>query len=57
MSFRLSISRKALILHRIFPAGTNVLREPKVLMTLPNRLLCDLISKAVEMGASGFEIE
>jgi hypothetical protein len=30
---------KAFILHQVFPAGTNVLREPKVLMTPPNRLL------------------
>ncbi|MFP4088650.1 MAG: ATP-binding protein [Desulfobacteraceae bacterium] len=30
---------KAFLLHRVFPAGTNVLREPKVVMTPPNRLL------------------
>ena len=30
---------KACLLHQVFPAGTNVLREPKVLMTPPNRLL------------------
>ncbi|MBW1785965.1 MAG: ATP-binding protein [Deltaproteobacteria bacterium] len=30
---------RAFILHQVFPAGTNVLREPKVLMTPPNRLL------------------
>ncbi|WP_074041469.1 hypothetical protein [Kiritimatiella glycovorans] len=30
---------KAFILHQVFPAGTNVLREPKVLMALPYRLL------------------
>lgn len=30
---------KAFLLHQVFPAGTNVLREPKVLMTPPNRLL------------------
>lgn len=30
---------KAFILHQVFPAGTNVLREPKILMTPPNRLL------------------
>jgi len=30
---------KAFILHQVFPAGTNVLREPKVLMSPPNRLL------------------
>jgi predicted AAA+ superfamily ATPase len=30
---------KAFILHRIFPAGTNVLREPKILLAPPCRLL------------------
>ncbi len=30
---------KAFILHPVFPAGTNVLKEPKVLMYLPFRLL------------------
>ena len=30
---------KAFILHQVFPAGTNVLREPKILMTPPTRLL------------------
>ena len=30
---------KAFILHRVFPAGTNVLREPKILMAPPSRLL------------------
>ncbi|MCF8052658.1 MAG: hypothetical protein K9L59_15555 [Desulfobacterales bacterium] len=30
---------KAFVLHQVFPAGTNVLREPKVVMTPPIRLL------------------
>ncbi len=30
---------RAFILHQVFPAGTNVLREPKVVMTPPIRLL------------------
>ncbi|MEJ2025503.1 MAG: AAA family ATPase, partial [Deltaproteobacteria bacterium] len=30
---------KAFLMQRVFPAGTNVLREPKVVMTPPNRLL------------------
>ena len=30
---------KAFVLHQIFPAGTNVLREPKVVMAVPYRLL------------------
>ena len=34
-----SCLEKAFVLHQIFPAGTNVLREPKVLMAPPCRLL------------------
>jgi hypothetical protein len=30
---------KAFILNPVFPAGTNVLKEPKILMNLPYRLL------------------
>jgi predicted AAA+ superfamily ATPase len=30
---------KAFVLHQVFPAGTNVLKEPKVLMSPPCRLL------------------
>jgi predicted AAA+ superfamily ATPase len=30
---------RAFILHQVFPAGTNVLREPKILMAPPTRLL------------------
>ena len=30
---------RAFILHQVFPAGTNVLREPKILMAPPGRLL------------------
>ena len=30
---------RAFILHRVLPAGTNVLREPKILMAPPGRLL------------------
>ena len=34
-----SCLERAFILHQVFPAGTNVLREPKILMTPPIRLL------------------
>ena len=30
---------RAFVLHQVFPAGTNVLREPKILMAPPSRLL------------------
>ncbi len=34
-----TILEKAFILNRVFPKGTNVTREPKILMALPYRLL------------------
>lgn len=38
---------KAFLLNLIFPAGTNVLREPKVLMNVPYRLLYRELDQAV----------
>lgn len=38
---------RAFILHQVFPAGTNVLREPKVLMAPPTRLLYRDLEDAV----------
>jgi predicted AAA+ superfamily ATPase len=35
----MDLLEKAFIIHQIFPMGTNVLKEPKVLMALPYRLL------------------
>ena len=35
----LSLLERAFIIYRVFPKGTNVLKEPKVLMALPYRLL------------------
>ncbi len=35
----MDLLEKAFIIHQIFPKGTNVLKEPKVLMALPYRLL------------------
>ena len=35
----IELLEKAFIVHQVFPAGTNVLREPKILMSLPYRLL------------------
>ncbi len=34
-----NLLEKAFILHQVFPKGTNVLKEPKILMSLPYRLL------------------
>lgn len=35
----IDLLEKAFVIHQIFPKGTNVLREPKILMALPYRLL------------------
>jgi hypothetical protein len=35
----IELLERAFILHRVYPKGTNVLKEPKVLMSLPYRLL------------------
>ena len=35
----LSLLERAFIVYRVFPKGTNVLKEPKILMALPYRLL------------------
>ncbi len=43
----LGLLEKAFVLQRIFPKGTNVLKEPKVLMALPYRLLYRDIEDAI----------
>ncbi len=43
----MSLLKNAFVLHPVFPKGTNVLREPKVLMFLPYRLLYRDFSEAV----------
>jgi predicted AAA+ superfamily ATPase len=43
----LELMSRALVLHVILPAGTNVLREPKVLMQLPYRLLYRELDDAI----------
>ena len=48
---------RAFILHRVFPAGTNVLREPKVLMTPPIRLLYRDVEDAVGGLREDFFVE
>ncbi|HRV72048.1 MAG TPA: AAA family ATPase [Thermovirgaceae bacterium] len=35
----MELLEKAFIIHQVFPRGTNVLKEPKILMALPYRLL------------------
>jgi len=35
----ITLLERAFVLHRVFPMGTNVMKEPKVVMALPHRLL------------------
>jgi predicted AAA+ superfamily ATPase len=48
---------KAFVLHRILPEGTNVIREPKVLMTPPCRLLYRDIEDAIGGLREDFFVE
>jgi uncharacterized protein len=48
---------QAFILHRIFPEGTNVLREPKILMAPPCRLLYRDVDEAIGGLREDFFIE
>lgn len=43
----ITLLERAFILHRVFPAGTNVLKEPKVVMALPYRLLYKPLNDAI----------
>jgi hypothetical protein len=40
------------ILHQVLPAGTNVLREPKILMAPPSRLLYRDYEDALDVSPS-----
>ncbi len=52
-----SLLERAFILHLIFPAGTNVLREPKILMAPPCRLLYRDITDAIGGLREDFFVE
>lgn len=43
----IALLEKAFVLHRVFPTGTNVLKEPKVVMALPYRLLFKPFEEAI----------
>jgi len=48
---------KAFILHQIMPKGTNILKEPKILMALPYRLLYSTYENAVGGLREDFFVE
>ena len=53
----IALLERAFILHRIFPAGSSVLKEPKVLMALPYRLLYRPLEEAVGGLREDFFVE
>jgi predicted AAA+ superfamily ATPase len=53
----ISLLKNAFVLHVLFPTGTNVLREPKVLMCLPFRLLYRSYDDAVGGLREDFTVE
>jgi len=43
----ITLLERAFVLHRIFPIGSNVMKEPKVVMALPYRLLYKPLNEAI----------
>ncbi|MCK5014346.1 MAG: ATP-binding protein [Candidatus Omnitrophica bacterium] len=52
-----SLLERAFIFHRVFPKGTNVLKEPKILMALPYRLLYSEYEQALGGLCEDFFVE
>lgn len=53
----IALLEKAFILHRVFPRGSNVLKEPKVVMALPYRLLYRPLTEAIGGLREDFFVE
>ena len=53
----ITLLERAFILHRVFPRGSNVLKEPKVVMALPYRLLYRSLPEAIGGLREDFFIE
>lgn len=43
----ITLLERAFVLHRVFPVGSNVMKEPKVVMALPYRLLYKPLNEAI----------
>ena len=48
---------KAFILHRVFPLGSNIMKEPKIVMALPYRLLYKQFDEAIGGLREDFFVE
>jgi len=53
----ITLLERAFILHQVFPKGSNVLKEPKVVMALPYRLLYRPFSEAIGGLREDFFVE
>lgn len=53
----ITLLERAFVLHRIFPMGSNVLKEPKVVMALPYRLLYRPLNEAIGPLREDFLVE
>ncbi len=53
----IALLERAFILHRVFPMGSNVLKEPKVVMALPYRLLYRPLNEAIGGLREDFFVE
>ncbi len=53
----ITLLERAFVLHQVFPKGSNVLKEPKVVMALPYRLLYRSFSEAIGGLREDFFVE
>ncbi len=53
----ITLLERAFILHQIFPKGSNVLKEPKIVMALPYRLLYRPVNEAIGGLREDFFVE
>lgn len=53
----IALLERAFVLHRVFPMGTNVMKEPKVVMALPYRLLYRPLNEAIGGLREDFFVE
>lgn len=53
----IALLERAFVLHRVFPIGSNVMKEPKVVMALPYRLLYKPLDEAIGGLREDFFVE
>ncbi len=53
----ITLLERAFVLHQVFPAGSNVMKEPKIVMALPYRLLFRPLNEAIGGLREDFFVE